>query len=405
MSHFHPADLHGLSRLAVDGVLGTTSLVEQLHYAIGRVSGPSLPSKDGRTRGITGLVYRSIHGITGLVGSTTDLAFRQIVPRLPQAPSTLQRDRALAVLNGVLGDHLEASGNPLALEMVLRYGGQSLVLEREQLAAQLPQASPRIAIFLHGLCMSDHHWTPDADAADRMDLPRAVFENAGYLPLHLYYNSGRRISHNGRDFAARLEALIQAWPGPVDELVLIGHSMGGLVACSACHQAEDLGHRWITRTRRLITLASPHHGAPLERIGHLVDRTLALTPFSRPFTQLGAIRSAGITDLRHGNLLDADWQNAGRFGATRDQRQPRKRLDGVQFHALGACLGETDAQLRSRLLGDGLVPLASALGRHDDPDRHLPLSPDAQATLQGIGHLDLPTHPDTAEIVLRWIAD
>lgn len=403
MSHFHPADLHGLSKLAVDGVLGTTSLVEEMHYAIGRVSGPSLATRDGRTRGITGLVYRSIHGITGLVGQTADLAFGQIVPRLPQTASTIKRDRILAVLNGVLGDHLEASGNPLSLKMDLRHGGQSLVPDPDLLAAQLPHISPRIAIFLHGLCMSDHHWTPAAECAQQTNLPRAVFENAGYLPLHLNYNTGRHISDNGQDFAVKLEALIQAWPGPVDELVLIGHSMGGLVARSACHQAEVLGHDWVTRTRRLITLGSPHHGAPLERIGHLVDRTLALTPFSRPFTRLGAIRSAGITDLRHGNLLAEDRQPAGRPGTPRDDLAPPTLPSRIQIFALAGTLSDHENTLRSRVIGDGLVTVDSALGRHSHPERNL--QPDDHQVLTQTSHLQLVNCPRVAGQVLAWLND
>jgi pimeloyl-ACP methyl ester carboxylesterase len=403
MSHLHPADLQGLSRLAVDGVLGTTSLVEEMHYAIGRVSGPSLPSRDGRTRGITGLVYRSIHGITGLVGQTTDLAFRQIVPRLPQAPSTPQRDRTLAALNGVLGDHLEATGNPLALKMSFRRDGQSLALDRERLEAQLGPASSRIAIFLHGLCMSDHHWTPAADAAERTDLPQALAESAGYLPLHLKYNSGRHISTNGKDFALQLQALFQSWPGPIEELVLIGHSMGGLVARSACHYGQLAGHAWVDKTRRLIRLASPNQGARLERIGNLVDRALALTPFSAPFTRLGRVRSAGITDLRHGNLLEEDWQHRDRFADARGERGSLRLPPHLQIHALAAVLDDEAESWSAHLLGDGLVTVDSAL---DLPENRLPsleLDRARQELIYGVGHLDLLTHPASAQIVLRWL--
>ncbi len=403
MSHIHPADLQGLSQLAVDGVLGTTSLVEEMHYAISRVSGPSLPSKDRRTRGITGLVYRSIHGITGVVGTTTDLAFRQVVPRLPQPDSTPERDRALAALNGVLGDHLEATTNPLVLPMALRHQGQTLTPATHQLSGLLPQSSGRIAVFLHGLCMSEHHWTPDIEASDKIDLTRAVHADAGYLPLRLSYNTGRTIQANGREFANRLEALLGAWPEPVDEIVLIGHSMGGLVARSACHHAQLAGQAWIEQTRHLITLGSPHHGAPLERIGHQVDRALALTPFSRPFTRLGAIRSAGITDLRFGKLVDAGGRQAGDATSRETRNQPLHSPSHLRFCALAACLGSAPSEKRSRLLGDGLVPVDSALGRHSDPQRHLALPPENQALLCGVGHMDLPTHPDTVATVLRWL--
>jgi len=403
MSHIHPSDLQGLSQLAVDGVLGTTSLVEEMHYAIGRVSGPSLPSKDRRTRGITGLVYRSIHGITGLVGATTGLAFRQVMPRLPQPESTPERDRALAALNGVLGDHLEATHNPLALPMTLRHQGHVLTPDTDRLSVMLPQSNGKIAVFLHGLCMSEHHWTPDPEASDKTDLTRAVHDEAGYLPLRLSYNTGRPIQANGRELADKLEAMLQAWPEPDDELVLIGHSMGGLVAHSACHQATQTGHSWPARTRCLITLGSPHHGAPLERIGHQVDRALALTPFSRPFTRLGAIRSAGITDLRYGNLTAQEDRQASRSTSGESPDHPVQSLPELRFYALAACLGSTPSEKRSRLLGDGLVPVDSALGRHPDPQRHLAFAPENQALLCDVSHLDLPTHPETLSTVLRWL--
>ena len=400
-AHFHAADLHGLSRLAVDGVVGTTALVEELHYAIGRVSGPSLPSSNKRTRGITGLVYRSIHGVTGLVGSTTDLVFRQIVSRLPSAPSTPQRDRALAVLNGVLGDHLEATSNPLALGMELRYAGTALVNDPMHLAAQFPDACPRVAIFLHGLCMSDHHWTPADDGHERADLPRLVHETAGFLPLHVYYNSGRTIVSNGQALAEQLEALVRYWPVPIAELALIGHSMGGLVARSALHQAKQNGHSWLAQTHRLITLGSPHHGAPLERIGHKVDQALALTPFTAPFTRLGRIRSAGIVDLRHGRLIDGDDPPAGQKAELDQQTPPLFHPPQLRLYTVAATLAERAGALKSRTLGDGLVTISSALGQHPDPERCLPVH--GQAVITRTGHLQLLNHPEVARQVLIWL--
>lgn len=403
MSHVHPADLQGLSQLAVDGVLGTTSLVEEMHYAIGRVAGPSLPSIARRTRGITGLVYRSIHGITGLVGASSGLAFRHILPHLPQPDSTPERDRALAGLNGVLGDHLEATSNPLALPMTLRYQRQVLTPETDRLCSMLPRSDGKIAVFLHGLCMSEHHWTPEPEASGKIDLTRAVDDGAGYLPLRLSYNSGRCIRANGRELADQLEALLHAWPEPVHDIVLIGHSMGGLVAHSACQQASLAGHSWLGRTCRLVTLGSPHHGAPLERIGHHVDRALALSPFSRPFTRLGAIRSAGITDLRSGCLIEQEDRQAGDSTSGESPYHPTQSLPDLRFFALAACLGSTPSEKRSRLLGDGLVPLDSALGRHADPRRHMALPSQNRALLCDVGHMNIPTHPETGSTVLRWL--
>ena len=387
--YLHPADVQGLSRLAIDGVIGTAGLVEQLHYAIARVSGPTLPARNGKMRGISGLVYRSIHGITGLVGSTTDRVFGQIVSRLAAPQSTPQRDRFLALLNGVLGDQLEATGNPLTLAMELRDAGTALVNDPSHLAARFPAARPRIAIFIHGLCMSDHHWTPTADGHERTDLPRLVHDAAGFQSLHVCYNSGRTIASNGLALAEQLEALVRHWPVPVAELALIGHSMGGLVARSALHHAELNGYSWPGQTQRLITLGSPHLGAPLERIGDKVDRALTLTPFSAPFARLGAIRSAGITDLRFGHLT-----------------QPGERLlqpRHVRVHAVAATLADDARALKSRTIGDGLVPVGSALGRHRDPEQRLPTH--RTAVVPRTGHLELMHHPSVAGHLRNWLTE
>ena len=121
-------------------------------------------------------------------------------------------------------------------------------------------------------------------------------------PVYLHYNSGRHVSENGREFAALLEQLVAGWPVPVDELVIVGHSMGGLVARSACHHAEAQGQAWLASLTKLVCLGTPHHGAPLERGGRWVDVLLGLSPYVAPFARLGKARSAGITDLRFGNL-------------------------------------------------------------------------------------------------------
>ncbi|MGY6555580.1 MAG: esterase/lipase family protein [Wenzhouxiangella sp.] len=385
---WHPSDLQGLSRLAIEGVSGTTELVEQVHLAIARVSGPSWPAKHGRTRGITGLVYRSIQGVTGMVGSTLDWSLSQIVPRMPDLDSTPQRDRALALLNGVLGDHLEQSDNPLALNMTLRRNGRVF--------SSLPATGRKIAVFIHGLCMNEQDWAAESDKDDAIDLPRLLEDRAGYLALKLRYNTGRSIGHNGRDLAELLESLLNKHEPPLDELVLIGHSMGGLVARSAIAQGRLAGHGWAERLSRLITLGSPHHGAPLEKIGHLVDRGLGLTPFSRPFARLGQIRSAGITDLRNGQLFGSvDPAQASAF----EQSFPSQ----LKLYAVAGTLADCARSLKSHTLGDGLVTVNSALGRQL-PAAHRP-PPERRMLVAQCGHLRLLKHRQAGEQIFSWLQE
>ena len=150
----------------------------------------------------------------------------------------------------------------------------------------------------------------------------ALARDLGYTPLYLLYNSGLHISTNGHAFAAILEQLVASWPVAVDELVLLGHSMGGLVARSACLVAGEHGHTWQNRLQALITLGTPHHGAPLERGGNWIDLLLDLSPYTAPLGALGRIRSAGVTDLRYGNVLDEHWQGRDRFAHGPDVRVP-----------------------------------------------------------------------------------
>lgn len=401
-AHLHPSDLHGLSRLALDGVIGTTRLVEHLHHTISRVSAPIGRPARGQTRGITGLVYRSIHGVTGLVGGTADFAFGQIVPRLTPASSSPQRERFLAVLNGVLGDHLETSDNPLAIPMAFRHRGQRLDLSGEVISNVIERPQRRLLISLHGLCMNDLRWHEGGES-----MPDKLAAALGYTPLYLHYNSGRHVSSNGRELAEQLEQLVNEWPQPIDDIVLLGHSMGGLIARSACHYGLVEKRDWLDRVSTLITLGTPHHGAPLERIGNKVDHLLAISPYIVPFTRLGKLRSAGITDLRHGNLIDDDWQSADRFENASDSRQPALMPPHIECHAVAATLVATiDDQpnsLRSRLVGDGLVPVASALGHHDDAGRHFNIPESNQHVLTNTGHVELIDHPEVHAVLARWL--
>jgi pimeloyl-ACP methyl ester carboxylesterase len=226
----------------------------------------------------------------------------------------------------------------------------------------------------------------------------------GFTPVYLHYNSGLHISINGHALAQQLERLVDQWPQPLERIALLGHSMGGLLARSAVHYATQAGHRWPGRLSDMVFLGTPHHGAPLERAGHWVDIVLGATPYAAPFARLGKVRSAGITDLRHGNLLDEDWVGRDRFARQADRRQPVPLPAGVRCCTVAASIGQQTGDLKARLLGDGLVPLDSALGRHRDPDRSLAFPEERQWIGYGINHLDLLKHPEVYAQLLRWLS-
>ena len=365
--------LRGASRLALTATRGLTDLVEAMHGGIARLPGTQAKA---RTRGITGLVYKSVRGVTGLVGGGIELALQRLEPLLGEAGPASPRSQALlAALNGVFGDYLAATDNPLAIPMQLRAAGLPL--------SEAPaNAGPRPLLLIHGLCMNDLQWG-DSFAEGLAAL--------GYTPMHLHYNSGQHISTNGRQLAELLEQLLKVWPLPMQDLTLIGHSMGGLLARSAIHQAGELGMQWPRKLGRLITLGTPHQGAPLERGGQQLQLLLGLSAYSRPLVALTERRSAGIQDLRHGALIEADW------GRRSELPLPSK----VACYAVAATSANKSEGLSAKLLGDGLVPLASALGRHREAARSLQFRD--QAVFAGMGHLALLNDARVLEKIKQWL--
>jgi hypothetical protein len=401
-THLRATDLRGAGRLAIDATVGLTNLVENLHHNIARVSAPLGAASEQPTTGITGLVYRSIRGVTRLVGGSLDALLGQVALLVQArageggaAPSE-EREAVIAALNGVLGDHLAATGNPLAIEMRLLHEGQALPAEPAALAAALPGARPRVLLLLHGLCMNPQQWRGQG-----RDIGATLAQEGGFTLLHLHYNTGLHVSTNGLLLADRLQALQRRWPVPLQELVIVGHSMGGLVARSACHQAVLRGHTWPLLLTNLFFLGTPHHGAPLERGGHWIDRILGASPYTAAFARLGRLRSAGITDLRHGSLLDED-RPAG-VVTTADHRVVVPLPLATRCYAIAGSLGTEPGALREHLLGDGLVPVDSALGRHKQPARRLAFAPEHTWIGQGMGHLELMWRDEVLAQLRTWL--
>jgi len=395
------SDLRGGARLAVAGARQIAGVAEALHGQIQRLA---LPLGGGRqrgaagagseglppARGISGWVYRGVQGGMALVGSGLEGLLAPFDGALADDQPTPRRDRVVAALNGVLGDHLLRSGNPLAIPMQLRRDGRPLD------PAALPAGTPgAVLLLVHGLCMSDLGW-----ARNGHDHGQALAAALGLAPVYAFYNSGLHVSDNGRALADALEALVQDWPVPVTRLVIVGHSMGGLVARSAVAQAREAGQGWPDRLRQLVFLGTPHHGAPLERAGNWLHRVLDLSPYAAPFGRLSRIRSAGITDLRHGNLLAGDWAPVDRFDH-RDHRTPVPLPPGVDCYAVASTIGGPDTP--GSLLGDGLVTVDSALGRHRRPAMDLGLPADHCWIGPGIHHLDLLSDPAVYRRLLYWL--
>jgi hypothetical protein len=201
-----------------------------------------------------------------------------------------------------------------------------------------------------------------------------------------------------------IEVLVQQWPDPSPELAIIAHSVGGLVSRSAYYYGSIAGQRWTRHLRKLVFLGVPHHGSALERGGHWMSILLGLSPYSAPLARLIKVRSAGITDLRYGNLLEEDWQGIDRFEHSGDLRHPVPLPKGVRCYTIAATTGKKVDNLSHEFLGDGLVSLNSALGRHKDPTLNLSFANSRQWVGYGMNHWDLLSHPTVYEQIRGWLA-
>jgi pimeloyl-ACP methyl ester carboxylesterase len=392
------SEVRGACQLAVAAVTGATQIVEEMHGAI--VRGVPVVGKPaaGAVLAIPSVIYRSIRGVTRLVGAALDTVFShaESLVRDPAAGASAERDAVLGAINGVLGDYLSATASPLAISMRLRKDGQPLQLERRALAAAFTRADRKLLVTVHGLCMTDTN-------PQKHNHGDSLARDLGYTPISLHYNTGRHVSTNGREFADMMEQLVRAWPVRADEVVIIGHSMGGLVARSACHYARRDRHLWLGKLKKLVFLGTPHHGAPLERAGNWLEILLSTVPYSAPLARLGGIRSAGIRDLRYGNLLDEDWQGlCGR--ARHDSRTPVPLPAGVQCFAVAASRRAKSAGHCMRPAGDGLVPVKSALGQHEDPALDLSIPHHRQFMAHGLNHFELRTSAEVYERLHMWLS-
>lgn len=382
-------ELRGVTRMAVDATDSVAEVVEKMHRTIQLRPGLLGGSAIDRPSGITGLVYRCVRVGVRLVGRSVDAGLAGVTTLLPEGEAAPTLDAFRSAANGVYGDYLLRTGNPLAIDMSLRYRGERVDLHDPMRVFEhrgdVPRAN-RLLVLVHGLCMNDRQWNRDGH-----DHGAGLARELGYLPLYLRYNSGLRIASNGCMLAEMLETLLGNWATPVDELVIMGHSMGGLVARSACYHGRKTGHAWPKYLRKLVFLGTPHHGAPLERGGHGLERLMELSAYSLPLTRLTRARSAGITDLRHGTI------SAG------EDMVPLP--SGVKCYAAAAVRAAKRGVLSERLIGDGLVTLDSALGRHRDSTRMLAIPRNRQWVGYGMGHRDLLSRPKVYRQISRWLQE
>jgi triacylglycerol lipase len=304
---------------------------------------------------------------------------------------------ALGVLNGTIGDYLAQTGNGLATPMQLVVDGEPVDLERAALERAYPRARSRVVLLAHGLMCTESVW----DIPGGGDYGAFLERDFGLSPLYLRYNSGLAIPDNGAQLAALLESLVAVWPVALEEILLLGFSMGGLVLRAACHQASAAGMRWLSLVRRAIYVGTPHLGAPYERIGRVLSKLASVVPdpFARLAAQIGDLRSDGIKDLGDADLRHED-RARRRVGSLRDPEHPVPLLPDIQHYIVAGALS-TDPRL-AMVFGDALVPMPSGTnGLRAEPGT-LALPPRHVRVFAGTAHMTLAHDPRVYDQIREW---
>jgi pimeloyl-ACP methyl ester carboxylesterase len=398
-----------LGRLGAVVLAGGARRVQEAHTGVagrvfrrvGPVAAPVRVVHDGVLRG----VYATVR--TGLAGGAR--AAGEVAARTADGVPLEQRRgarSALAVANGTHGDLLARTAPALALPMAVRVDGRSVPLTADALRAAYPAARGTVVVLLHGLTEDErawcfrsvrHHGRPGVSFATLLeqDLPCTA--------VLVRYPTGLHVSENGAALSSLLDDLVAHWPVPLEDLVLVGHSMGGLVARSALHAARggtDDARPWTRLVRDTVTLGTPHLGAPLERAAHRAGALLSRLPETRPLATLLATRSAGVKDLRHGTLVEDDWSAHDADAPGRGPHTDVPLHDGARHFAVLATLPRDPSSRAAALVGDGLVTPGSATG-----EGVLSFPADHVHRLGGLHHLDLLSSPRVYAQLLAWLSD
>jgi pimeloyl-ACP methyl ester carboxylesterase len=400
---------HAVGMLAGAALGGTGTFLQEVHQAVA--------SRPFRALGLMGAPVRFIHdriarfayrgvslGLGAVPRAGAAVIARATPSEAPALSDSLRGSIALGAVNGAVGDTLANQRNPLALTMSVRERGREVALDRAGLADAYPEATSRLAVFVHGLCETDEAWRLQPLSAN--DRPRRSYgsrlrEDLGYTPLYLRYNTGQHISDNGRRLSELLEEVVEGWPVPIAEIALVGHSMGGLVARSACHYGHAADARWTRSVRHVFCLGSPHLGAPLEKAANVAAYALARLPETRPLARVVNGRSVGIKDLRFGSCVEEDWCDCDPDEFLNDRCREVPFLECATYYFVGATLASRPDGVPGSLVGDLLVrfPSASGSGRQ----RRIPFDIDHGRHLGGVNHFQLINHPAVYEQLRAWI--
>ena len=399
-------EVRSLVRLGFDELRRVPGGIGGVHRAIAsrafRLTGAGAVPARVLHDAISTRVYAGLGGATRLVGRAADAGLRRRPVPDGRVLSTSPRGAlVLGAIGGLIGDALEREGSELVEPMSVRVGGRPVELAPDAVAGAFPDATPGLVVFVHGLMETEFSWRV-GEGPDGETYAARLRRDLDLTPVEIRYNTGRHISENGLSLADLLEQLVAAWPVEVDRIVLIGHSMGGLVARSACHLGAERDHAWVRRVRHSISLGSPHMGAPLAQGVHWLSAALHALPETRPLAGFLRRRSAGIRDLRQGSLVDADWQGCEPDALRVAACQEVPLLEGATHCFVAATITRSGRHPVGRLVGDCLVLEPSASGR--SRTRRIPFEAEHGMHLGGAHHIALLNHPAVYERLHAWLA-
>lgn len=389
---------YAIAKATSVAVLEVSSLVGELHRRLlGRVRRSKVSSLPGASTvvstvdGGATMLGRSMHAVAWF-GSDV-VAPTLLVTASPSAPSLSDGSRGsgiVAALGAAFGDHLHGSPHTAALAppMSLRHDGRSVSVA--EYSETLPHPTAHLAVFLHGLGCTENHWGAEVVAP---------VTEAGFTPLFPRYTSGLPIGQNGVFLAEMLEQVVAGWPVPVERILLVGHSMGGLVARAACENLT--GSQVLPLITDVISLGSPHRGSPIEKTAHHALRKLAARPSTAPIARFGNLRAAGIKDLRHGAIRPEDWGGLHPDDAVADTTYNVPLPTHIRHRAVAASVAADPNGRVAWLIGDGVVRMSSA-----KPERESMFGESVEVTvISGTSHLSLLRHPTVAETLKQIAGD
>jgi pimeloyl-ACP methyl ester carboxylesterase len=401
-----PDEAGELVRLSFGELAGFINGIRDFHYGVAgrafRWTGPgAVPVRAVHDR-VADTIYGGLSGATRGLGNAAASAVTRRPGWSGRVVSTTPAGSALVgVLDGLIGDQLERRRSALHEPMSVRVGGRPVVIERGALGAAFPAATPRLVVFVHGLMETEHAWRMSSRESGET-YGSHLERDLAATPVYVRFNTGRHISHNGLALAELLEQLIGEWPVDVDQIALVGHSMGGLVSRSACYQAAESGMDWVRRVRHVVSLGTPHMGAPLAQVVHYASAAFDLVPETRPFSHFLRRRSAGIRDLRQGSLVDEDWSGAQPDALRAAACKEIPLLEGATHCFVSACITRSPRHPLGRLVGDYLVLVPSASGR--SRKRRIPFKDEHGMHLGRAHHFALLNHPDVYPKLRSWLA-